>query len=107
MTAKRWSLHDRTGTDFMRVMQVTSFASRLDQVNSRGVGDMSTDHRRDTLLRLSDVKGRTGLSRSTIYRRMGAGTFPHSIRISAGLVAWYQTDIDAWVADPMGWREPS
>lgn len=68
---------------------------------------MSTDRRRDTLLRLRDVKGRTGLSRSTIYRRMGAGTFPRSVQISAGLVAWYQTDIDAWVADPMGWREPS
>lgn len=57
-----------------------------------------------TLLRLSAVKGRTGLSRTTIYRRMEAGTFPRSIQISPGLVGWYETDIDGWVADPMGWR---
>lgn len=59
---------------------------------------------RDNLLRLRDVKARTKLSRTTIYRRISAGTFPPSIRLSAGLVAWYESDIDAWVADPMGWR---
>lgn len=57
-----------------------------------------------TLLRLAAVKARTGLSRTTIYRRMDAGTFPRSIQISLGLVGWYEADIDGWVADPMGWR---
>lgn len=56
------------------------------------------------LLRMAAVKARTGLSRTTIYRRMEAGTFPRSWPISAGLVGWYETDIDSWVADPMGWR---
>ncbi|MDY0957857.1 AlpA family phage regulatory protein [Sphingomonas sp. CFBP8993] len=55
-------------------------------------------------MRLADVKARTKLGRTTIYRRIAAGTFPPSIRLSAGLVAWYESDIDAWVADPMGWR---
>lgn len=61
------------------------------------------DRRRDNLLRLSEVKARTGLSRTTIYRKIGAGTFPRSHQISDGLVAWYESDIDAWVANPMGW----
>lgn len=59
---------------------------------------------RITFLRLSAVKARTGLSRTTIYRRMEAGTFPRAVPISAGLVGWRETDIDRWVADPMGWR---
>ena len=63
-----------------------------------------TDRSRDSLMRLADVKARTRLSRTTIYRRIDAGTFPRPVPISAGLVAWYETDIDAWVANPMGWR---
>lgn len=65
---------------------------------------MTADRRRDNLLRLAEVKARSGLSRTTIYNRMDAGTFPHCLRISVGLVAWYETDIDAWVAAPMDWR---
>lgn len=61
------------------------------------------DRLRDSLVRLPDVKARTGLSRATIYRRMGAGTFPPSKPLSAGMVAWYESDINAWVADPMAW----
>ena len=62
------------------------------------------DRSRDSLLRLAEVKARTALSRTTIYRRIGAGTFPASVPISDGLVAWYESDINAWVANPMGWR---
>jgi prophage regulatory protein len=58
---------------------------------------------KDNLLRLVEVRQRTKLSRTTIYRKIGAGTFPRSFPISVGLVAWYESDIDAWVADPMGW----
>lgn len=64
---------------------------------------MTTDRRRDNLLRLTEVRSRTKLSRTTIYRKIAAGTFPKSHPISDGLVAWYQSDIDNWVADPMGW----
>ena len=67
---------------------------------------MTADRRRESLLRLAEVTGRTGLSRTTIYNRMKAQTFPACLRISAGLVAWYASDIDAWVSDPMGWRAP-
>lgn len=62
------------------------------------------DRRNDNLLRLPEVRARVKLSRTTIYRRMAAGTFPRNEPISAGLSAWYESDIGAWVADPMGWR---
>lgn len=63
-----------------------------------------TGEQRNRLVRLPEVKDRTGLSRTTIYRRIAAGTFPEPTPISNGLVAWYETDINAWVANPMGWR---
>lgn len=36
---------------------------------------------RHNILRLSEVKKCTGLSRSTIYARMAAGTFPKAINL--------------------------
>lgn len=65
------------------------------------------DRRRDNFVRLPTVKQRTGLSRTTIYRRMGAGTFPKAEPLSPGMIAWYESDIDAWVENPMGWRSES
>ncbi len=70
----------------------------------RAAADKIRDRSRDNLMRLRDVIERTKLSRTTIYRRIGAGTFPSSTQISDGLVAWYETDINEWVANPMGWR---
>jgi prophage regulatory protein len=63
-----------------------------------------TDHSHDNLIRLREVMARVGMARSTIYNHMAAGSFPQAVRISKGLVAWHEGDINAWVADPMGWR---
>ncbi|MBT2242649.1 AlpA family phage regulatory protein [Sphingobium sp. BHU LFT2] len=67
---------------------------------------MASNHSRsrDNLLRIAEVRSRTTLSSATIYRKIAKGTFPASHRISEGLVAWYESDIDAWIADPMGYR---
>jgi len=62
------------------------------------------DRQHDTLLRLPDVRARTKLSRATIYRKMAAGAFPPATPISKRMVAWYEADINAWVANPIGWR---
>lgn len=50
------------------------------------------------LLRRPEVEKETGLSRSTIYRKMEDGTFPRPKRISAQAVAWPQSKIEAWKA---------
>lgn len=65
-----------------------------------------TDRSKDNLLRIDEVKARTTLSSATIYRKMAKGTFPSPIRISVGRVAWYESEIDAWIANPMGWSLP-
>jgi len=50
------------------------------------------------LLRRPDVERETGLSRSSIYAHMQAGTFPRPRRIGLRSVAWPAADIEAWKA---------
>ena len=58
----------------------------------------------DRIVRLKTVLARTGLSRSTIYRKIAEGTFPPRIKISINGAGWKESDIDRWIADPAGWR---
>ena len=52
----------------------------------------------ETFLRLPAVKARTGLSRSTIYLRMAAGTFPKTISLGDRAVGWLDSEIAEWIA---------
>jgi prophage regulatory protein len=58
----------------------------------------------DRIIRLKDVLDRTGLSRSTIYRKVHEGSFPPQISISAQGAGWRESDINRWVSNPPGWR---
>ena len=60
--------------------------------NRRGI-DMAT-----AILRLPIVKARTGLSRSTIYQRVSAGTFPKPVNLGARAVGWLESEIDEYLA---------
>ena len=50
-----------------------------------------------SILRLPDVKNRTGLSRSTIYLRMDLGIFPKTVNLGSRAVGWVESEIDAWL----------
>ncbi|KVR82485.1 AlpA family transcriptional regulator [Burkholderia vietnamiensis] len=56
------------------------------------------------ILRRTDVERETGLSRTSIYDRMSKGTFPAAVRLGAKSVGWRVGDIDAWLANPAGYR---
>lgn len=58
----------------------------------------------DRIVRLKTVTARTGLSRSTIYRKMAEGTFPPRLKISINGTGWRESDINRWIANPVGWR---
>jgi prophage regulatory protein len=58
----------------------------------------------DRIVRMKTILARTSLSRSTIYRKIAEGTFPPRIKISANGAGWRESDINRWVADPVGWR---
>ena len=52
----------------------------------------------NSILRLPAVKARTGLSRSTIYLRVGQGTFPEPISLGARAVGWIEREVEEYVA---------
>lgn len=56
------------------------------------------------ILRLASVLERTGLTRSTLYRKIELGTFPRQIRISERCVGWRETDVDGWLRNPIFYR---
>jgi len=60
----------------------------------------------DRIIRLKAVLARTGLSRSTLYRKIGEGTFPHQVKIGVHSAGWHESEIGLWVADPPGYRNP-
>lgn len=58
----------------------------------------------DRIIRLRTVLARTGLSRSTLYRKIAEGTFPRQVKISIHGAGWHESAVGRWVADPVGYR---
>jgi prophage regulatory protein len=52
----------------------------------------------DKFVRLGQVMEMTGLSRSSIYAYMAAGTFPAAVNIGQRSVAWIEQDLVEWIA---------
>lgn len=50
-----------------------------------------------TIIRLPQVKQRTGLSRSTIYSLIKAGQFKAPIALGARAVGWLESDISEFI----------
>jgi prophage regulatory protein len=67
-------------------------------------GGSATMREPDRIIRLKTVLSRTGLSRSTIYRKIAEGTFPAQLKISTNGTGWHESDINRWIADPVSWR---
>lgn len=55
-----------------------------------------TEQTQRRILRLPDVRQLVGLSRSSIYARIQAGTFPSPIKMghSSG---WIEAEVQAWI----------
>lgn len=51
------------------------------------------------ILRLSNVLSATGLSRSSIYKKMDDGSFPQRIRLGDRAVGWREEDVSDWIAN--------
>lgn len=51
------------------------------------------------ILRRKQVEDRVGLSCSTIYAGVAAGTFPKPIQLGAQSVGWLASEIDAWLRE--------
>jgi len=51
----------------------------------------------DRLLRLPEVLRLTGLSRSTLYRKIKAGEFPRPVKLGKRAVGWRESEVIAWI----------
>ncbi len=55
----------------------------------------------DRILRIGTVLKLTGLSRSTLYRKVQRGEFPKQIKLSERCAGWRQSSVLAWMRNPM------
>ena len=51
----------------------------------------------ERILRLPEVKHRTGLARSTIYSLIETGEFPRQIQLATRSVGWLESEVDDWL----------
>jgi prophage regulatory protein len=71
-------------------------------IAQRSGGTMPIDSE-TRILRLKSVLYRTGLSRSTLYRKIERGTFPAQVRISERCIGWRESDIEQWLKNPVSY----
>ena len=51
-----------------------------------------------SILRLNEVKRRTGLSRSSIYAKIAEGDFPSQVSLGKRAIGFVESEIDGWIA---------
>lgn len=51
------------------------------------------------MLKLGEVIRRTGLSRSTIYKRANEGQFPQQVKIGIRSAAWLESEINDYITE--------
>lgn len=57
------------------------------------------------IIRLRDVVGSTGLARSTIYKLIGAGTFPKPVPLTSRSVGWVESEVYEWIQARIAHRD--
>jgi prophage regulatory protein len=57
-------------------------------------------------LRIKQVAVKVSLGQSSIYRLIANGEFPKPFRIRSGRTAWIESDIDEWLAERSGKKNP-
>lgn len=53
----------------------------------------------ERILRLRAVLDRTGLSRSTLYRKIQQGTFPRQLKLNPRCAGWRESEVRNWTRD--------
>lgn len=60
-----------------------------------------TEIKPSRILRINAVLDRTGLSRSTLYRKMERGDFPRQVKISDRCAGWFEAHVEHWLHNRM------
>jgi len=59
------------------------------------------------MLRLRQVQEMVALSKSAIYNRIAAGTFPASVNLGGKSVAWVEAEVIAWIEGRIASSRPN
>lgn len=54
----------------------------------------------ERFMRLPEVLRLTALGRSTLYTKIAAGKFPGQRQLGENIVAWYASEVQAWIQNP-------
>lgn len=57
------------------------------------------------VLRLAQVMDSTGLGRSTIYKYIAEGKFPHPLQLSERCVGWLESEVQQWIQSRVNIRD--
>jgi prophage regulatory protein len=60
----------------------------------------------ERMLNLHIVMQRTGLCKTTVYRRVKDGTFPPIVQLSKRRVGWRESEINRWMRSPSTYEPP-
>lgn len=61
----------------------------------------------DRIIRIRTVLDRTGLSRSSLYRKINDGSFPRQVKLGQHSAGWRESAVNQWVDDPAGYQADS
>jgi prophage regulatory protein len=64
---------------------------------------MTTPHLE--IIRLAEVRRRTGLPNTTVYRLVAAGKFPRQVKLGARISGWVASEVNEWIASRIAARE--
>lgn len=56
-------------------------------------------------LRIKEVQGFSGLSRSQIYALVAKGEFPKQVKVSEKASAWLLSELETWMSERVACRE--
>lgn len=57
------------------------------------------------LLKMPEVRAKTGLSKSHAYALAQKGEFPKPVKLSAHASAWVEAEVDQWIEDRIAERD--
>ena len=66
---------------------------------------MTKELQQNSILRRNQVIQRTGISTSSIYNFIAAGTFPEPIQLGSRSVGWLEHEIDEWISERIEKRD--
>lgn len=52
----------------------------------------------DRVLRIGETTTKAGMSRSSLYEAVKAGTFPAPLKLSKRSSGWLESEVNAWLA---------